>query len=79
MCNFNKNIQRGPIDIKKSAYKGMNLLKIIQKLHLRMEEVKFQKELYNKIIKLIHTDISSNTRDCFKFCVNTKNWYKINQ
>lgn len=40
-------------NIIEKTYKGMNLLKIIQKLHLRMEEVKFQKELYNKIIKLM--------------------------
>ena len=25
------------------------------------------------------TQIKSAKRDCFKFCVNTKNWYKINQ
>ena len=47
-------------NIIEKTYEGMNLLNAIQNVHLRIEELKFQKELYDKIIKLSYVYCCNN-------------------
>ena len=55
---FHQNVQI--YNIIEKTYEGMNLLNAIQNVHLRIEELKFQKELYDKIIKLSYVYCCNN-------------------